>query len=76
MPGAVIAGGPGTLTLTNGAISRTATHSAITPPTSTSCGLMAVPHAQLSAGTWQAVVRFRAATAAGTSDAVSIKVPA
>jgi hypothetical protein len=76
VPGAVISGGTCTLTMTNGATSRTASHSAVTTPSSTSCGLMSIPRAQLSAGTWQAVVRFHATNAAGRSDAVSIQVPA
>jgi hypothetical protein len=76
VPGVVISGGTCTLTMTNGATSRTATHPAVTTPSSTSCGLMSIPHAQLSAGTWQAVVRFHSTDAAGRSDAVSIQVPA
>lgn len=76
VPGVVISGGTCTLTLSQGSTSRTATHPAVTTPSSTSCGLMSIPHAQLAAGTWRAVVRFHAPNAAGRSDAVTIQVPA
>lgn len=76
VPGAVVPDGTCTLTLTQGSVHRTATHAAVTTPASTSCGLITIAGAQLAAGSWQAVVRFHAPTASGTSDPVTIQVPA
>lgn len=76
VPGAVISGGTCTLTLTRGGTHRQAEHSAVTTPSSTSCGLITIARSRLAPGDWQAVVRFQAPTATGASDPVTITVPA
>jgi hypothetical protein len=76
VPGRVIRGGTCTLTMTKADTSRTAQRPAVTTPTATSCGLIAIPRSELSAGTWSAVVRFESPTASGESDPVNIQVPA
>jgi hypothetical protein len=73
--GVVESGGTCTLTLTGPGATRTATVTGEADAGSTSCTTMAVPGAQLSTGSWTAVVDYRSADAGGTSSSVTVDVP-
>ena len=64
-----------TLTLTAGGTTRTAERNGTSNVTSTSCGALTVPGAELSPGAWTAVVTYRSSTSRGTSDPVEVAVP-
>ena len=65
-----------TLTLTQGG-SRVVAEGPAEPDASTTvCGALAVPAAELSAGTWQAVLTYASAAHNGTSSAMAVEVPA
>lgn len=72
----VEAGGTCTLTLTQGAAQVQASSSAEPDATTTNCGRITVPGAQLAAGTWQAVLTYRSPTSHGTAAAMNVSVPA
>jgi hypothetical protein len=74
VPGTLVPSGSCTLTLSMGSVLRTATRAASTSGDSMQCGVMSIPSAQLTVGTWSATVRFDSATAAGISTAVTISV--
>jgi hypothetical protein len=74
VPGAVISGGTCTLTLTMGANSQTTSRAATATADSTQCGVLSIPGAGLTAGTWTAVVTFSAPGATGTSSPVPVTV--
>lgn len=67
----------GTCTLTLTLADRTATVSAAAQPdaTTTSCGNLLVPGAQLSTGTWRAVLSYRSPQHVGASKAFEVQVP-
>jgi len=63
-----------TLTVTRGSLTRAATRQAASDASTTSCGVLSVPAAQLSAGTWTAVLTFDSASSVGVSAPLSIEV--
>ncbi|MGH3025673.1 MAG: hypothetical protein ACRDLR_04425 [Gaiellaceae bacterium] len=63
-----------TLTLTQGAVVRTIAHRATPSASSTQCGRMAIPGAQLHAGDWSATVRYESAKTYGSSARFTIRV--
>lgn len=63
-----------TLTLTKDGRTVTADSSAVPDASTTSCGAVAVPGDRLSAGTWQAVLRYESARSSGSAEAVEIEV--
>ena len=71
----VDAGGTCTVTLTSGGRSVTASGPATPDVTTTACGSVYVPGAELSGGTWSAVLNFSSDASEGTSDAVEVEVP-
>jgi hypothetical protein len=73
--GVVESGGTCTLTLTGPGSTRTATVTGEADAGSTSCPTMAVPGAQLSTGSWTAVVAYRSTDASGTSASATVDVP-
>jgi len=70
----VIRDGSCTLTMRRGSLTRTASHKATITPSSTSCGVLTIPGAELSPGAWTAVVTFTSPSATGSSDPVTITV--
>ncbi|WP_448626991.1 hypothetical protein [Geodermatophilus sp. URMC 64] len=68
-------GGSCTLTLTRGTDNRTASSAATADASTTICAPLRVSDAQLTSGTWQAVVAYSSATARGTSAPVRVTVP-
>jgi hypothetical protein len=75
VPSLVVRDGTCTLTLSSGAVQRTTTVVAHSTPQATNCGLMSIPGAQLSPGSWRAVVSFRSSEAVGASKPTTIQVP-
>jgi hypothetical protein len=75
LPGIVEDGGTCTLTLTNGPASVTATVPGSADATTTSCGGAAVPRAELSPGTWTALLAYESTTSHGTSEPAEVTVP-
>jgi hypothetical protein len=73
--GVIEDGGTCTLELSSGASTVSASVTAVADAASTSCGRLEVPRAQLSPGTWQAVVSYRSASATGSSDPTEVVVP-
>jgi hypothetical protein len=71
----VESGGTCTLALTKGSRTVTAVAPALADATTTSCGDLAVPRAQLTPGGWTAVLRYASKTTTGTSDAMRVAVP-
>ena len=72
--GVIESGGTCTLTLTKDGRSVTGNSQARPDATTTSCGAITVPGAQLSGGSWQAVLSYRSADHAGAAAAVPIQV--
>jgi hypothetical protein len=72
----VEAGGVCTLTLTNGSAQVQATVTSQLDASTTNCGPIVVPGAQLAAGVWQAVLTYRSETSHGTAEALTVSVPA
>ena len=68
-------GGTCTVDLTRGDVTVEASGPALADATTTVCGGLAVPGNQLSAGTWQAVLRYESAQTAGTSEPLTVEVP-
>ncbi|PFG32528.1 hypothetical protein [Sanguibacter antarcticus] len=64
-----------TLTLTSGSTVRTATLDALVDVSTMSCGGFLIPGAELSTGTWTAVVTYSSAASSGKSDPVEVVVP-
>lgn len=73
--GVVENGGVCTLTARSGSSSVQATATAEPDATTTGCGQLTVPRAQLSPGTWQVTMSYRSAGAHGSSTALSLTVP-
>jgi hypothetical protein len=65
-----------TLTLTRGASTIAANNPGQADATTTNCGLLTVPAAQLSAGTWEATLSYQSPTSRGTSQPMTVVVPA
>lgn len=68
-------GGTCTVTLTSGSRSAQASGPAYPDASSTSCGLLSVPAAQLGSGTWTAVVTYRSSLTRAISDPTPVEVP-
>ncbi|WP_159797901.1 hypothetical protein [Puerhibacterium puerhi] len=68
-------GGTCTLVLTKGGTTVSAAVDGTSDVTTTSCGGLAIPHDQLSSGTWQAVLRYESPTTTGTSKPREVVVP-
>lgn len=68
-------GGTCTLTLSRGGNSVEVSTEAVADASSTACGALTVPAAQLSAGTWTSVLKYSSTTSAGTSQSMQVKVP-
>ncbi|WP_136519416.1 hypothetical protein [Cellulomonas telluris] len=64
-----------TLTATGGGATATTEQPALADVTTTSCGVMSVPAAQLRSGTWQVRVEYASATSTGASATVDVEVP-
>jgi hypothetical protein len=75
LAGVAESGGTCTLTLTGVAGTATAQVTAEPDAASTSCPTLAVPGAELSSGTWSAVVSYASPSTSGTSDPVDVVVP-
>jgi hypothetical protein len=73
--GVVESGGTCTLTLTRNGAAVSVTSTGAEDATTTNCGRLTVPGAQVGAGDWQAVLSYRSGTAHGTSTPVTVKVP-
>ena len=71
----VESGGTCTLMLAKGAATASASRAASADVSSTSCGALTVPGAELSPGTWEAVLTYESPCAAGTSEPVEVEVP-
>lgn len=67
-------GGTCTLTLTHDAARVVASSTATPDATTTACGAVTVPGAQLGAGTWQAVLTYQSPKHAGSAAPVAITV--
>jgi len=74
--GTVASGGVCTLTLTKGTATVTATSIAEADATTTNCGALTIPGAQVAAGSWQATLSYQADSAHGISAATTVTVPA
>jgi hypothetical protein len=72
--GVVEQGGVCTLTLTKGADTVTGRTEALPDASTTSCGEVVVPGAEVSAGTWQAVLSYSSDGHSGTSESVDLEV--
>jgi hypothetical protein len=72
--GVVEEGGTCTLTLTRGGETVAAHGSATADAATTACGELDVAGDQLSAGTWQAVLRYESPSHTGAADAVDVEV--
>ncbi|WP_138760662.1 hypothetical protein [Modestobacter altitudinis] len=68
-------GGTCTLTLTQGGTSVTASVPANREPSATSCSSARIGRAQLSPGTWAAVLGYDSATSHGQSERAQVVVP-
>lgn len=64
-----------TLTLTKDTTTRTASVDAAPDVSTTACGRFLIPGADLTTGTWTAVVTYASSTSAGQSDPVKVVVP-
>lgn len=64
-----------TLSLSQGAVTMTQTIDALTDVSTMSCGGFQIPSADLSPGTWTAVVSYASSTSTGTSAPVEVIVP-
>ena len=74
--GLVEDGGTCTLILTQGGTEVTASASGLADASTTSCGAgLSVPGAELTPGTWTAVVDYESSTSSGSSDSVEVEVP-
>ena len=71
----VEAGGTCVLTLSSGRETLSVTASAVADARTTVCGTLTVPGAQVAPGTWEAVLSYRSAHAAGASDPLLVEVP-
>ena len=71
----VEAGGTCVLTLSSGRETLSVSASAVADARTTVCGTLTVPSAQVATGTWEAVLSYRSAHAAGASDPLLVEVP-
>ncbi len=71
----VEAGGTCVLTLTEGRQALSVSAAAIPDARTTVCGTLTVPGEQVPAGTWEAVLSYRSAHAAGSSEPLQVEVP-
>ncbi|MQA33271.1 hypothetical protein [Modestobacter roseus] len=67
-------GGTCTLELTRDGETATTTSAAFADATTTSCGQLTVPGAELRAGEWTGVISYRSGTSTGRSPALSVEV--
>jgi hypothetical protein len=74
--GLVEDGGVCTLTLTKDGATVSRDRTALADASTTSCGEVSVPGAQLEAGTWQAVLTYSSTGHTGTSETVAVEVTA
>lgn len=68
-------GGTCVLTLTGGRRALSVSASAVPDARTTVCGTLTVPGEQVSEGTWEAVLSYRSAHAAGSSEPLLVEVP-
>lgn len=68
-------GGTCTFTLRKGAVAIQRQQPGAADATSTSCGTVEVPAAELSAGTWDASLTYTSATGTGSSATSKVVVP-
>jgi hypothetical protein len=71
----VESGGTCTLELTKGDRTVSARSSAEPDATTTACGNLSVPRAQLTAGSWSAVLRYSSPRTRGSSAPTTVEVP-
>jgi hypothetical protein len=64
-----------TLTLTRGSVTLATNNPGQADATTTNCGLLTVPVAQLSAGTWEATLSYQSSGSRGTSQPMTVTVP-
>jgi hypothetical protein len=74
--GVVETGGVCALELTRTGEHAEATRDAEADASMTNCGSLAVPADQLSVGEWSATLSYRSATSSGTSEPMTVTVPA
>jgi hypothetical protein len=74
--GVVESGGTCTLTLVKGPTQVTATTHSEADATTSNCGSLTVPRDKLAPGTWQASLSYASAGSKGTSQPVTVEVPA
>jgi hypothetical protein len=76
VPGVVEAGGTCRLTLTRGQQAAVAETPAEPDASTTVCGTVSVPAAELSEGTWKGVLSYESVTSTGASVPADVEVPA
>ncbi|SFD94527.1 hypothetical protein [Blastococcus tunisiensis] len=74
--GVVESGGVCTMTLTSGSSTFETTQDALADASTTQCGALTYPGAQLGSGRWDVTVSYRSATSSGASVATAVEVPA
>ncbi|MGY2080221.1 hypothetical protein [Modestobacter sp. SYSU DS0657] len=72
--GVVEVDGTCTLTLTRGAVSRTATAPGLADASTTVCGGLEVPRSELAPGEWEAVLDYSSPTSRGAAAAIAVVV--
>ena len=70
----VLDGGTCTLTATKGGVTVTGSGPATPDATTTSCGTVGIPRAQLSTGTWTATLTYSTGTASVSAAPVQVEV--
>lgn len=73
--GRVENGGTCTLTVTGDGGSASVSSPARADARTTVCGLLTIPRAEVTPGTWQATLSYRSAQASATSEATEVTVP-
>jgi hypothetical protein len=68
-------GGTCTVDLTRGDVTVEVSGPAVADATTTVCGGLTVPGDQLSAGTWEAVLRYESPLTSGASESLPVEVP-
>jgi hypothetical protein len=74
--GVVESGGTCTFSMTDGTRTVQATSTGQADATTTNCGSLMIPGAQVPAGRWTATLSYRSNAAHGTSPAATVTVPA
>lgn len=74
VPDIVESDGSCTITLKKSGVLATATKAALYNAQSTSCGQLVIPYAQLSPGTWEAVLSYSSPHSSGESQKITVEV--